>query len=74
MSALVHPVVDLILRFNRLKSFLIAVRIVLYLSLSGCVCQSEEKRFRENNHRSHAAAGVIAWTSQSASGEIVVRG
>lgn len=75
MSALVHPVAFSEFYFDIFfKSFLIVVCIVLFPSLSGCVSQSKEKRFRANNHRSHAAAGVTAWTSKSASGEIVVRG
>lgn len=36
----------------------------LIFFLSGWFCQSEEKRFREVNHRSHAAEGVPAQSSE----------
>lgn len=40
-----------------------ALRYVFFCP-SGWVCQSEEKRFREVNHRSHAAEGVPAQSSE----------
>lgn len=34
--------------------------MIFIFFLSGCFCQSEEKRFGEVDHRSHAAEGVSA--------------